>query len=213
LRVGDRHRNGELSHGNPNLVAEDAVSLGSLRWRPMSPELALPRMAERVVRSHDRWRLQRFRQAYVEVSGHRSPTPGYRGLIEEMRWGLEHLDARTRERADDAVLYEAFYGAFGLVSMRWLGVVAGDRLAPWLARAAPITLRFLVGEIETRVDEPAVNVVPECRFRRQGGESLCREVCQGPTEAFTRARGLPVVLEPRREDLGCRWTWGRTRTA
>jgi hypothetical protein len=168
--------------------------------------------AERFFLKHDHWRLRRFRRAYTKVSGQRSGKPGYAGLIEELRWGLEQLDPRTRERADEAVLRESFYGPLALAVLGTLGRVDSKRVARLLASGAPISLRFLVGEIERSDDEPTVNHVPDCRFRREGGERLCREVCQRPTEAFARARGLPIVFEPHAEGHACRWTWGQTRT-
>jgi hypothetical protein len=162
-------------------------------------------------RVHDRWRLRSFRRAYTRVSGYRSPTPGYAGLLDELGWGLEHLDPHTRERADEAVLRVSFYGELAIAGLELLG--RRTRLqARLLAAASPLTLRFLVGEIVLDADNPRVNRLPSCRFRREGGERMCREVCREPTEAFTRARRLPVLLEPERAGHGCHWTWGQART-
>jgi hypothetical protein len=78
-----------------------------------------------------------------------------------------------------------------------------------MARASPLALHWLVGDIE--LGTGATNSLPRCEFRSAGGEALCERVCRRATETFCRTRGLPVTLRPRKGSLGCDWRWGDPR--
>ncbi len=158
----------------------------------------------------DRWfdgiQVRRARRAYTGVSARPAPAPGYAGMVAEMRRGLAELDEATRGRADDAVFDTIFFAPVGLAVLRAAARRWPDATARLAARAAPTTLRWLVGEV--RYVAPAANHVPACAFRVAGGPDLCEHVCRRPTEAFLARQGLPIRFAPDPASQGCDWSWG-----
>ena len=126
-------------------------------------------------------------------------------MVEEMRWGLDNLEERSRDQADDRVLEAIFFGRPGLATLRLLARTRPGLAARLLSRGAPWVLRWLVGDI--RPTGPAEDYLPRCEFRRVGGDDLCQRVCREPTERFTRERGIAVRLSPDPASPACRWTW------
>ncbi len=126
-------------------------------------------------------------------------------MIDEMRWGLEHLDDDARHRADDAVLEAIFLHPAGLALLRVASRVVPGALARLMAAASPRALGWLVGPMDTAA---SVNELRACAFRAEGGEGLCERVCRRPTEAFCRERAVPVRLQPHADSNRCTWTWG-----
>jgi hypothetical protein len=143
------------------------------------------------------------------VWGRRSDAPGFAGLVEVRRRGLAELTPDYRARADARVLDAIFSAPRGLRVLRVLTTLRLDDTARRCARAAPLLLAWLVGDVERRGRR--VDVVRACTFRRDGGEELCEHVCRRPTERFSAARAMPVRLAPDRGSLACTWTWGDDR--
>jgi hypothetical protein len=158
---------------------------------------------------YDAGRIAAVRAAYTGVSGRRSDAPGFAGMVEEMRRGLAELTPEDRARADERVLEAIFFAPLGLRVLRVLRTRLHDVTARTCARAAPLLLAWLVGDVERRGRR--VDVVRACTFRRDGGEELCEHVCRRPTERFSAARAMPVRLAPDRGSLACTWTWGDDR--
>jgi hypothetical protein len=127
-------------------------------------------------------------------------------MVEEMRWGLENLSPEVRDAADHRVLETIFFGRAGVAILAGFQRRFPAIAAIAMARASPLALHWLVGEIQ--VGPGATNSLPQCEFRTAGGETLCDSVCRRPTESFCRASGLPVTLRPRQGTLGCDWRWG-----
>jgi hypothetical protein len=155
----------------------------------------------------DSWLLRRLRRAYGEATGHREPGRGLAGLIAEIRWAFESLPADQRAAGDRVFFQTVFFGPRAIRALRTLGRRFPDRVPTLLARASPAGLRFLVGE--ARFLPPAGNVLPDCAFRRRGGEVLCQKVCRDRTEEFTRdTLGVPLSLRPHADSYACTWRWG-----
>ena len=153
----------------------------------------------------ERRMLRASRRAYASVSGHRSPVEGLDGWLEELRWGLDHLDEVDRLEADRRVLTSLFFGSAVLALLRSAARVSPHGTARAIAHVTPRALRWLVGDASTR---GTVNRVPSCTFRRKGGERLCEQVCRRPTEQFCAERLVPLRMQPEPGTLACTWTWG-----
>jgi len=153
------------------------------------------------------WQTTRARNAYTSVTQLKSSQPGFAGMVHEMADGLRYATARERAEADRRVLESIFLGRLGVATLRLGFRVAPRRMERLMAMASPVGLRFLVGALSR--DGKRGNQLPECRFRREGGDSLCEDVCRRPTEAFCAEQGIPVQLKPSPDSLACTWTWGR----
>ena len=131
-------------------------------------------------------------------------------MIEELAWTLDHLDEEQRSRLDDVALETLFVNAWVVAAIARSSARAPALTARALARISPKTLHFLVGPIRAE-PRAATNHIDQCRFRIEGGERLCRELCQRPTEQFCSRSGFPIVLEPAPDGRACTWTWGEAR--
>jgi len=159
--------------------------------------------------AYGRWQLRRIRRAYSNVSGWHSPIRGYEGFVEELQWGLENLPPKVQARAVHAILVTAFMGH---IPVAVLTVVSGffprpmARIVTWITPAA---FSYLVGPV-VRTGGDALDI-PKCRFVEEGGDRICLEVCQAPTQAFFERVNVPLAMEPNLETFDCRWRYGRER--
>jgi hypothetical protein len=157
-------------------------------------------------RLYDRFQVWRARRAYARVSGWRSATPGYDGLVEELRHGLAHLPDPVRAEADRRLLTAVLGGRVsaamvGMCARRWPSAVA--RL---FARLTPNSFYFLVGP-NIRSGLVTVNI-PSCRFVSTAGRDLCLNVCRAPSEAYYAGLGLPLKLNPDMSSHQCTFRYG-----
>ena len=153
----------------------------------------------------DAWQVRRARRAYQRISDNRSTFDGFKGMVEEMRWGINNLCVVDRDEADRLVLEGAFMGPLVLKVLQSAHKLAPGRMHHVMAAASPLTLHWLVGAIE---HDGTTNIIPKCQFREAGGPQLCEHVCRRPSEAFCASRAVPVSLEPDPDSLGCTWRWG-----
>jgi hypothetical protein len=158
--------------------------------------------------TYDRWQVDRVRRAYLGAHDRTSSRTGYGAMVDEMSHGLASWSAAERDLADRRVLDTLFAGAPGVALLRAAFQRWPARAPVWMARTSVAALHFLVGSIGVDPVDPAVNRVARCAFREAGGPALCEHVCRRPTEAYCRAGGFPVKLDPDPGSLACRWTWG-----
>lgn len=145
--------------------------------------------------------VRRFRREYRRLSGIVSQAEGYAGLIEEVSTGLQRLNADQRREIDHRFLPRILFGPCGPLAAAILRRV--PRFAAWFFRCStPLALRYLVGPARSGPDR-AIRI-PRCRFREAGGEIVCREVCQKPTEEFFRSRlNVKAALVPLAGSCAC----------
>lgn len=163
-------------------------------------------IAESLRRELERRLLSASRRAYANVSGYHSQTEGLEGWLEELAWGLEHLDEAARAEADRRVLERLFFGPIVVSVLGRAAAAFPDATARAFAVLTPWVLRWMIGDAST--PRPRVTRLPDCTFRRKGGPRLCEQVCRRPAERFCRERLVAVDLRPESGSFACTWTWG-----
>ncbi|KAL1493503.1 hypothetical protein AB1Y20_017208 [Prymnesium parvum] len=147
----------------------------------------------------------------VHTNVHTS-SPGYEGLLEELRAFHAVSTAREQHVASRRTMESLGIGVGSLFRR----VASRRGWAPLaLAAATQALLPFLVGEMElTRraPDDPRGGgvLVRRCRVLEQGGcKGLCVQMCKLPTEElFAEQWGVPVRMAPNFETHECQISFG-----
>ena len=155
---------------------------------------------------YDAFQIRRARRAYARVSGWRSSLPGYGGLVEELRHGLDTLPAATRAEADRRLLTAVLGGAISAAMVKFCARHWPGPVARLFARLTPNSFYFLVGP-NTRTGPVTVGI-PCCKFVETAGRNLCLNVCKAPSEAYYAALGLPLHLNPDLASYRCTFHYG-----
>jgi hypothetical protein len=165
-----------------------------------------PSSRSAIWRLYDRFQIWRARRAYASVSGWRSSTPGYDGLVEELRHGLATLPDATRAEADRRLLTAVLGGRIAAAMVKRSARLWPGPLARLFARLTPNSFYFLVGP-NSRTGAVTIEV-PSCRFVSTAGRDLCLHVCKAPSEAYYAALGLPLRLDPDLASHRCTFHYG-----
>ena len=153
-----------------------------------------------------RLQIRRLHRAYTDVSGWRSGKQGYAGFIAELQWGLANLPEERRIHADDAVFRAVHFGSLMVWIFRKLGAWFPRTTTRIFTLVTPLVFSFLTGPIQRTGTRTLL--VPECRFHREGGNSLCHHVCRDPVNRYFTWMRVPLILEPDATSLQCDWRYG-----
>lgn len=149
-----------------------------------------------------------MRLAMSHRSGHRSPLPGYAGLVAECRHQLLTRPAREQVSEAEGMMLSTLLRPLvvSLYRENWASQPALN------AAHAPKLFAWLVGPCASNTPPEGGSgvLIEKCRFLAEAGcKGMCVNMCQQPVQnVFTGVLGMPLRMTPDYETGGCQMTFG-----